>query len=627
MLCTPRYIPDTRPERPSIMRPMISASGKQVLFRVTYSPSYLPNRLEPHENDNTDVVLLGHSMGGILSAEVALMLPFSPSSGQPFRHHILGTISFDTPYLGMHPGVVISGIGSLFRPAPESVETSQAATPAATAPPSLQSHSSGTTSPSYPFPTESTTSLTTMSSLSQSISNLSSPSSSDPYYNPPFPNDIHIPERKGWYNILHFINKHSDGLTSATKQFVMSHLEFGGCLADWQGMKSRYSKLRSLEDIDDLTEVNVNGSQKPVRRIRFVNYYTASTGRPKKPKVDEYQLQNQDENLKPVEVETKGTNHEGGEPTPAIAVDLVDDDSVLPDTVDDSQSTEQEFLSASENESDFEPGQLQHLDSIPIEDDTPYETPATEISHVLQTQSNIAEPSETPEDSKPLPEETTNTASLPPSDALPPIPPEPTPPPPLDTSLYSSKDALKLAQKQQKVVEKAYATTVKQRTTAIKDRQKLLDKREKKAKVEAEKRRKEEEKEALEEVKRLDAEEKGKQQARTNGEEAESKEEAKKSQKAKEAKEAREAKEVKEKSKKEKPKRDKKFCLLPSDISGRLDKCWERVYMEGVDEVGAHCGLFFPGNQYEGLVCDVGARIEEWVRIDATRRAVFALRD
>ena len=37
--------------------------------------------------------------------------------------------------------------------------------------------------------------------------------------------------------------------------------------------------------------------------------------------------------------------------------------------------------------------------------------------------------------------------------------------------------------------------------------------------------------------------------------------------------------------------------------------------MEGVDEVGAHCGLFFAENpHYETLVRDVGERIERWVR-------------
>jgi hypothetical protein len=73
-----------------------------------------------------------------------------------------------------------------------------------------------------------------------------------------------------------------------------------------------------------------------------------------------------------------------------------------------------------------------------------------------------------------------------------------------------------------------------------------------------------------------------------------------------------------------KPKRDKKFCMLPPEYGGKRDKCWIRVYMEGVDEVGAHCGLFFPGPQYESLVGDVGARVEQWVHEDAARREALA---
>lgn len=44
------------------------------------------------------VILCGHSMGGILTAEVAFAAP-------PGR--VIGLISFDVPYLGMHPRVVI----------------------------------------------------------------------------------------------------------------------------------------------------------------------------------------------------------------------------------------------------------------------------------------------------------------------------------------------------------------------------------------------------------------------------------------------------------------------------------------------------------------------------------------
>ncbi|KAI7518793.1 hypothetical protein KC331_g21021, partial [Hortaea werneckii] len=72
--------------------------------------------LEPHEDESTDVVLFGHSMGGLLAAEVVLLPPPPPAS-RPFKHRILGTINFDVPFLGMHPGVVRSGLASIFKPA------------------------------------------------------------------------------------------------------------------------------------------------------------------------------------------------------------------------------------------------------------------------------------------------------------------------------------------------------------------------------------------------------------------------------------------------------------------------------------------------------------------------------
>jgi pimeloyl-ACP methyl ester carboxylesterase len=53
---------------------------------------------------------MGHSMGGLLAADAATDLSNS-RGGKPSR--ILGVVAFDTPYLGMHPHVVISGIASL----------------------------------------------------------------------------------------------------------------------------------------------------------------------------------------------------------------------------------------------------------------------------------------------------------------------------------------------------------------------------------------------------------------------------------------------------------------------------------------------------------------------------------
>lgn len=562
-------------------------------------------RLEPHEDDITDVILLGHSMGGILSAEVALMRPLSPATRQPFRHHILGTISFDTPFLGMHPGVVISGIGSLFRPAPESPAQRQAASNTSA---TTLASSSSSINQEYPFPTDNRPNLAPSLQSSQSVtSTLSTPPPNDPYYNQPFANDVHIPERKGWQNVLHFINKHSDGLTSATKQYFMSHLEFGGCLADWQGLKTRYSTLRSLEDIDDLAEMHKYGYDTPRRRVRFINYYTASTGRlkpPKAPKVPEGHMTDKDGNIGPIEVEMKNMSIEGyNVSAPSIKVEETRNGSVIPHMVD-TEATAQESREhqdsmheeeEDEEEDDNEPAEMQHIDSMPIPDDEPIVTPVPTPS-VENDENDLSAGQLTPTQSQ----SQQSTLSEP---QLPPIPEPPVEPEPIDLSTFTDKDARKLAEKEHKRVMKAYQQAVKDRTSAIKDRRKLVEKREKKIKQEQEKQEKQLKAEQKQRLKEEKEDEK-----RQVLESTTSKEEDKASTEAP-----------------PKPKRDKKFCLLPSDISGPKDVCWERVYMEGVDEVGAHCGLFFMGPQYEDLVGNVGHRIEEWVKEDATRRAVFEL--
>jgi hypothetical protein len=65
------------------------------------------------------------------------------------------------------------------------------------------------------------------------------------------------------------------------------------------------------------------------------------------------------------------------------------------------------------------------------------------------------------------------------------------------------------------------------------------------------------------------------------------------------------------------PPKDRKFCNLPpKDSSGQRDPCWVRVFMEGVDEVGAHCGLFFVDDRYERMVGEIAETIEKWVHED-----------
>lgn len=85
------------------------------LLNLSANADFDSHRLSQFENDTTDVILLGHSMGGLLSADVALL---QERTGLR-RHRLLGIISFDTPFLGMHPGVISAGLGSIFRPAPK----------------------------------------------------------------------------------------------------------------------------------------------------------------------------------------------------------------------------------------------------------------------------------------------------------------------------------------------------------------------------------------------------------------------------------------------------------------------------------------------------------------------------
>lgn len=543
-------------------------------------------------------------MGGILSAEVALQRPLSPATGKPFRHRILGTISFDTPFLGMHPGVVVSGIGSLFRPAPDPPGKTNQPSISGTNSPSMNSQAS-VSSQSY-APSVADSEVSSQLSLIQSITSPLASPTNDPYFNPPFPNDVRLPERKGWTNLLHFINKHSDGLTTATKEYFMSHLEFGGCLADYPGLKDRYQKLRGLEDVDDLAQRNRPGYQPPIRRIRFVNYYTASTGRPKPtkpPKVPPGQMIDAEGRLKPIEVEmqdmsltlsqntgTSRSRSRSPASTPRISVEEHSDGAITPQPLEDGPDASPVEVQIKGLGGDSgihndvqEPPEMRHIDSIPIEDDEE-PGPLSMASTTEASEEPIAELKSTP--------------SEPP---LPRIPPIPTEPEQIDLSVYTDKDSRKIAEKEQKRVMRAYQQAVKDRESAIKDRKKLIEKREKKAQQEREKQLKAEEKQRLKEEKEAE-----KRKATINPEPPRERQAS-----------------VASSEQSSKPKRDKKFCMLPPEYGGKRDKCWIRIYMEGVDEVGAHCGLFFPGPQYESLVGDVGERISKWVEEDAERRAIL----
>ncbi|KAK3326528.1 hypothetical protein B0H66DRAFT_472660 [Apodospora peruviana] len=563
--------------------------------------------LEPHEAPTTDVVLIGHSMGGLLAADVALQqTPNHPYGESPFRHRILGTISLDAPLLGLHPGIVVSGIASLFRPAatPQAVTQgdgrndsffNQQSVSSLTPDPSIYSEVAPPSGTSSPVP------LTPSSSQS--------PSASDPLYNPPFFNDVSFVDR-GWFrNIAHFAKKHKEeNIVGAAAHHIMSHLEFGSCLADYPGLRSRYNRVRKLEDVDDLSPSV--GAERPVR-IRFVNYFTISTGPLEKPK-SELPTELLRPGPPPVQQLPGGSSErrsldkhrESGASTPRISIEDYSDSSSQP-----------AFLE------EIEP--MPELDDV--DEPTPIAPPHNNDTPQLSTITDGIADSSTPTLESSSKEGSDDIADL----QLPPIPDLPPPPQAPDLASYPDKDSRKQAEKEAKRVQKIYDQAVKNRDKAIKERQKLIEKRRRKTLKDVEKQAKSDNKKAAEE-------EKKKTTTKTAAGEEEQRElklhekmekvRLETEVKEQKANEKSNKKEEKDKDKKGKEKKkERKFCMLPGKVNGMRDKTWVQVYMEGVDEVGAHCGLFFPGPHYEKLVGDVGSRIVGWVQEDCSRRAIFDL--
>jgi hypothetical protein len=234
---------------------------------------------------------------------------------------------------------------------------------------------------------------------------------------------------------------------------------------------------------------------------------------------------------------------------------------------------------------------------------------------------------------------------------LPPIPAPPTEPTPLDLTPYPDKTAQKIAQKEYDRRVKAYKQAVKDRDATIKDCEKLEAKMRKTAAKGMLKQRKEDEAKA--EMNEGSKKGKENQQIKASGsynlESSKGDRALTQSTAIKSSVELASMSQIsninssrsalsptsthteqssdftitESKGKEQKKKKDRKFCMLPAKNSlGERDPAWVRVYMEGVDEVGAHCGLFFLSETYERLVGDVGGRIEDWVREDMTRRLI-----
>ncbi|KAL4757192.1 uncharacterized protein BDW70DRAFT_153564 [Aspergillus foveolatus] len=190
--------------------------------------------LSPLEASDLDVILLGHSPGGLIAAEVALVTSRTASNqieGMNLRQNIAGLVAFDAPFLGLHPRVVGTGIGRLFHRKADTKNEGK--------------------------------------DQEDAIRNIVA--NQDATFHPVLTNDVNKPRWKGWDGARHFLEKNSRHLSRSALQYVFSYYDHSGCLKDNFGLLRRHKRPCRLAKVDGLT-----GSSSSGGRFRFVNYYTTA---------------------------------------------------------------------------------------------------------------------------------------------------------------------------------------------------------------------------------------------------------------------------------------------------------------------------------------------------------------
>lgn len=483
------------------------------------------------------------------------------------------------------------------------------------------------------------------------IASIASTTSSPPVrpnelYDPPFFNDVPFREKPLLSRLRHFASKHkAEGIFSAIGNHIISHLEFGGCIADYPELSARYKRIRALEDVDELEAISEGHPPAAHKRVRFVNYYTLSPGRPKPPpQIDASSVGNpslstlslddlemQDDKIG--EALVKANSHPGPDagqlPKADRESDAGSDERDLDEAEDLSPEADGKPIANrasgddkvdnkydSENESH---GSMLHLDPVPILDEEEGEEARPENATREEDDDEDKGDEKYEDDKKAETKDSligADQIAIPPAKEtqsdldlgldLAPIPPEPEEPAPPDLTKYTDKDARKQAEKEAKRRQKAFQQAVKDRAKAIREREKLLEKRRKKSVKEAERLEREATREMQELMKQKKAAEAAAAAAATLPETAA-------------------PRPSQEQQQQQQPRKLRKFCTLPSKIRGRRDPAWVDVYMADVDEVEAHCGLFAPGPHYDKLVGDVGSRVMAWVHDDMSTRAAMAM--
>ncbi|KAI0849950.1 hypothetical protein F5Y00DRAFT_46705 [Daldinia vernicosa] len=582
--------------------------------------------LAPHESPTTDVILVGHSMGGLLAADVALMPSRNQYQTGYFLHRIIGTVNLDVPFLGLHASVVTAGIASLFRPKSDTANPPEAPIPEDESVLSLSNITSGNTS-IYSDP----------SSASQSPRPQGIPygMTFDPNFNPSFVNDVPLRDRGWWRNIVHFVDKHnSEGLLNAVSHHLVSHLEFGSCLMDMNNLTTRYEDIRRLEDVDDLKD---HGFPHVPPQVRFIQYYTVCHGYPKPKDPAPNSNSEASETL---------LNARSTPSTPRISIQSHD----RPPSPQDLDATDSNTLRRGSFDDDPETPELQLLAPEPMSEeyqpipeastfDEPLKDTKDKVSEnglsvnhndsadtealSQQPHKNSSAQQSSDNDVVSTSDLTNDIASL--SIGLPTIPELPIRPEPPDFSQYTDKDVRKQAEKEAKRAQKDYDRLVKDRDKAIRERQKIYDKRKKKLAQDAEKKAKEEQKRRKKEAAAAVAASNSSTSddgplRNISSTVAQSEDPDVASPLAASPSEQSRGKEAKP----PKPPKERKFCNVPK-MDGVVDPKWVKIFMKDMDQVAAHTSLFFRGEHYEKLVGEVGQTIVNWVQDDMSKRAILEM--
>lgn len=473
----------------------------------------------------------------------------------------------DTPFLGLHPGIIPTGIASLFRKdeAPsleEQIPALTVSTPELSVESTATSNEEGTTTPaiSPPIPTTSPPSNPQPDPLLH-----------DPTFNPPFHNDVHLRTRTRLTSIAHFAQKHfSEGLLPAAGRHILSHMEYAACLADYRELHSRYADVRRLEDVDPLRDLGEAAEREVVEgpsfraraaRVRFVNYYTAATGRPKKEKEKK---EDKEKEGKKVKEEGKGEAKEGE---------------------DEEQEKEKERKESGSGENSADGGSTPRL-SVDVREES--STPSM-ISYDSSKPSSLRDSTLDGSSAASITtlDTTHSTANSEPS-----LPAPPPPGAPLPTPGFSKKEAL----------HSAYGQALRlSRRKLLKSASKLLERRAPSSLP-------------TPPPPYTDSSPPPTPPRREPPPPFTAPHDPSPSDRQKPQSTSPETTSAKM----------RKFCATPKRSYG-VDRAWVSVPMRDIDEVDAHVSMFFAENaHYGGLVADAGRRVVGWVQEDAVRREVEA---